>query len=83
MKENKIKNKTSAIRECIRKSVQEQNLQDFIFDINNKINRLNRNQFLVKKLLEQIYVNLNFKQNLDVNSNVGLNEFNEKFDSYK
>ena len=48
MKENKIKNKTSAIRECIRKSVQEQNLQDFIFDINNKINRLNRNQFLVK-----------------------------------
>lgn len=83
MEENHITNKTEAIRECIRKSVSNQDLNNFIFDMNNKMNRLVRNQFLTKKLLEQFFVNMGFKKNIDVESSESLNDFNEQNDKYK
>ena len=82
MANKKIKSKSEAIRKCIRKTVKEQNINDLIFDLNNKMNRILHNQYLTKKLLEQLYVNMGFKKNLDTKNNVGLKDFNEKFNSY-
>lgn len=82
MKENNIKNKSEAIRECLKRSVQQQELNDFMFDINMKINRLVHNQFLTRKLLEQLFVNMGFKKNLDSVSSSVLKEFNDRYNSY-
>jgi len=82
MEENDIENKSEAIRQCIRKSTSQNDLNNFIFDINNKMNRLIHNQFLTKKLLEQFFVNMRFNSNTDVNSSITLDEFNEQFNKY-
>lgn len=79
---NKIKSKSEAIRKCIRENAQDQHINDLFFDLNNKINRVLHNQYLTKKLLEQLYVNMGFKNNLDTKNNEGLKDFNEKFNSY-
>ena len=83
MEENNITNKTEAIRECIRKSVANQDINNFIFDMNIKMNRLVRNQFLTRKLLEQFFVNMGFKKNMEVEASESLNEFNDQFNNYK
>ena len=68
MEENNIDNRSEAIRQCIRKSVNQMDLNNFMFDINNKMNRLIHNQFLTRKLLEQFFVNMKFNSNTDVES---------------
>ena len=83
MEENNIDNRSEAIRQCIRKSVNQMDLNNFMFDINNKMNRLIHNQFLTKKLLEQFFVNMRFSINTDPNSCETLEEFNDRFDKYK
>lgn len=55
MEENDIENKSEAIRQCIRKSTSQNDLNNFIFDINNKMNRLIHNQFLTKKTIRTIF----------------------------
>ena len=82
MEENNIDNRSEAIRQCIRKSVNQMDLNNFMFDINNKINRLIHNQFLTRKLLEQFFVNMKFNSNTDVESSVSLEEFNDRFNKY-
>lgn len=52
MKDKKIKNKSQAIRECIKIAAAHQDINSFIFDINNKINRLVYNVTMTRKLLE-------------------------------
>ena len=82
MQENNIDNKSEAIRECIRKSVNQMDLNNFMFDINNKMNRLIHNQFLTRKLLEQFFVNMKFSVNTDIDSSESLEEFNDRFNKY-
>mgnify|MGYP002621110769 FL=1 len=55
MEENNIKNKSEAIRQCIKKSATQMELNNFMFDINNKMNRLIHNQFLTKKITRTIF----------------------------
>ena len=82
MEENNIENRSEAIRQCIRKSVNQMDLNNFMFDINNKMNRLIHNQFLTRKLLEQFFVNMKFNSNTDVESSESLEEFNDRFNKY-
>lgn len=82
MKENDINNKTEAIRECIKRSVARQDTDSLIFDLNNKMNRLIHNQYLTKKLLEQLFANMKFTKNSDINLSESLDEFNDKFNKY-
>lgn len=82
MEENNIDNRSEAIRQCIRKSVNQMDLNNFMFDINNKMNRLIHNQFLTRKLLEQFFVNMKFNSNTDVESSESLDEFNDRFNKY-
>jgi len=82
MKENGIDNKTEALRECIKRGVARQDIDSLIFDLNNKMNRLIHNQYLTKKLLEQLFVNMKFAKNSDVDLSESLEEFNNKFNKY-
>ena len=82
MFKNNIDNRSEAIRQCIRKSVNQMDLNNFMFDINNKMNRLIHNQFLTRKLLEQFFVNMKFNSNTDVESSESLEEFNDRFNKY-
>ena len=82
MKENSINNKTEALRECIKRGVARQDIDSLIFDLNNKINRLIHNQYLTRKLLEQLFVNMKFTKNSDTNLSESLEEFNNKFNKY-
>lgn len=82
IEENNIDNRSEAIRQCIRKSVNQMDLNNFMFDINNKMNRLIHNQFLTRKLLEQFFVNMKFNSNTDVESSESLEEFNDRFNKY-
>lgn len=82
MKENNISNKTEALRECVKRSVAKQDTDTLLFDLNNKINRLIHNQYLTKKLLEQLFTNLKFSKNSDIKSNEVLEEFYDNFNNY-
>lgn len=82
MKENNILNKSEAVRECIKRSVAAQDIHTLLFDLNNKINRLVHNQYLTKKLLEQLFTNLKFSKNSDIKSNEVLEEFYDNFNNY-
>ena len=83
MQENNFKNKSVAVRECIKRSVTIHDANTILFDLNNKINRLIHNQYLTKKLLEQLFTNLKFSKNSDIKSNEVLEEFYENFDKCK
>lgn len=83
MEENHIKKRSDAIRECIRYCVDKNDLKDIINDINTKTNKLIRNQFLIKKLLEQDFVNGVYGKNKDVESDECLKDFYERYHSYK
>lgn len=83
MEDNDFKNKSVAVRECIKRSVASHDTDTMLFDLNNKINRLIHNQYLIKKLLEQLFTNLKFSKNSDIKSNEVLEEFYESFDKYR
>lgn len=83
MEKHNIKNKSEAIRECIRISATKQEIDNYLFDIDNKINRLIFNQTLIKKLLEQLFVNMGFKKNIDVNESETLEDFKEKNNKFR
>ncbi len=83
MKKNNIKNKSQAIRVCIRNTIENHEMNNSINDINIKLNRLIHNQFMTKKLLEQLYVNMGFKNNFETDDSKILQEFYEKNNNYR
>lgn len=83
MKQNKIKSKSFAISECIKKACSNESIDDFVFEINSKLNRLVHNQFLTKKLVEQLFANYHFRENLEIENDEKLNDFYRKVNSYK
>lgn len=82
IKKNKYKNKSDAIRECIRRCADKSNFSDHTYEINSKLNRLNHNIFLIRKLQEQFFVNMEFEENLDIKSDKSLKEFLNKNNPY-
>lgn len=83
MKENKIKNKSSAIRECINIASSKVEFNDLIFDTTNKLNRIIHNENILKKLLEQFFANTGFVENYDVKKDNCLKDFYENNNTFK
>lgn len=83
MKDNNIKNKSLAIRECIKIATEKDDLKSFMFEQNNKSNRMLHNIFVIKKLLEQHFVNTGFAQNIELEKDECLKKFYDKYNSYK
>lgn len=82
MKKNGIKLKSVGIKKCIEEVNNQENLELKIIEIDNKLNRLLYRENLNKKLLEQIFVNMVFPINEDINKDECLKEFNEKNKNY-
>lgn len=83
MNDNNIKNKSAAIRQCIKIAIENKNLEDFLFEQDKKMNRLLHNVFMTKKLVEQFFVNTGFAENINLSSDFCLKEFYKINDSYK
>lgn len=83
IKKNKIKNKSVAISECINKTCNNTNLSDLFFDMDSKLNRLVHNVFLIRKLQEQFFTNMEFYDNNDPKIDKCLNEFLDKTNRYR
>lgn len=82
MKKNGIKLKSVGIKKCIEEVNNQENLELKIIEIDNKLNRLLYRENLNKKLLEQIFANMVFPINEDINKDECLKEFNEKNKNY-
>lgn len=83
MKENKCKNKSSAIRECINIASCKQELNTSIYDIITKLNKIIHNENILKKLLEQFFANNGFVENYDIKKDQCLKDFYENNNTYK
>ncbi|MCI8347664.1 MAG: hypothetical protein HFJ12_06960 [Bacilli bacterium] len=82
MKENKIKTKAEAIRNCLKNAVSIEAKYDMLKDMDNKLNRIIYRENIQKKLLEQFYANMVFRKNYDVKTDESLNRFYQKNNIY-
>ncbi len=78
MKENKIKKRSVAIKDCIKKVMFNYEKEESNFEISEKLNRILYRQNLNKKLLEQIFANMGFPINEDPDKDELLKNFYEK-----
>ena len=82
MKENKIKTKAEAIRNCLKNAVSIEAKYDMLKYMDNKLNRIIYRENIQKKLLEQFYANMVFRKNYDVKTDESLNRFYQKNNIY-
>ena len=75
MKENKIKSKAEAIRKCLKTAVNMESKYDMLKDMDRKLNRIIYRENIQKKLLEQFFANMVFRENYDVKTDESLNKF--------
>lgn len=80
---NKIKSFSEAIRECIYRTTDRSRLDVIADEIDNKLNRLLHNQYLIKKIQDQFFANFGFGNNEDVEEDEILKEAYRKYDKYK
>ena len=65
VQKNKYKNRSQAVRKCIKVYKEKSYFEELFYEINSKLNKLNHNQFLMKNLQEQFFVNMQFDENLN------------------
>ena len=65
VQKNKYKNRSQAVRKCIKVYEEKSYFEELFYEINSKLNKLNHNQFLMKNLQEQFFVNMQFDENLN------------------
>ncbi|MGN0973922.1 MAG: hypothetical protein ACI4OT_04200 [Bacilli bacterium] len=82
MKKNKIKNKSDAVRKCIKEAAKLNSIEGLLLDINNKLNRIIYRENIQKKLLEQFYANMEFPVDQDVKTEAGLVRFYQNNNFY-
>lgn len=83
MKENNIKTKSKAIKQCIRIASDKTEINAIIYDLLIKTNKLIHYNFILKKLVEQFFVNTGFAKNIDIETDDCLKEFYELNNIYK
>lgn len=75
MKENNIDLKSVAIKKCIEEATNKEDLRMILVDIDKKINRLLHRENIDKKLLEQLFCNMEFPINEKIKDDTCLKEF--------
>jgi len=83
MKNNDYKTKSSAIRDCLHKVLFTSDYQDTLYEINQKLNRILYRQTLNKNIIEQLFVNLGFPENYDIEKDEMLKKVHEKNNRYR
>lgn len=66
MKDNKIKLRSVAIKKCIEVATDKESDKSFMIEIDKKLNRILYRQNLNRKILEQLFTNMGFGVNLNV-----------------
>lgn len=82
MKKKNIKNKSDAVRKCIKEAAKLNSIEGLLLDINNKLNRIIYRENIQKKLLEQFYANMEFPVDQDVKTEAGLVRFYQNNNFY-
>lgn len=78
MKKNRLSTRSASIKKCIKEASESNEIMLLFSDINNKLNRLLYRENINKKLLEQIYVNMGFPVNEELDNNILLHEFYDR-----
>lgn len=82
MKKKNIKNKSDAVRKCIKEATKLNSIESLLLDMNNKLNRIIYRENIQKKLLEQFYANMEFPVDQDVKTEAGLVRFYQNNNFY-
>lgn len=82
MKRNNIKLRSVAIKQCINNTSIQEDLINYINEINQKINRLIYRENINKKLLEQIFSNMGFPANENPEEDKLLKQFYQMNNKY-
>lgn len=83
MKDNKIKLRSVAIKKCIEYATDKETNKGFMLELDNKLNRILYRQNLNKKVLDQLFVNMGFGTNVNIETDLLLQKIyddnNSKF----
>lgn len=79
MKENNIKLRSIAIKRCIEDATSKENFKSALYEFDKKLNRILHRQSLSKKILEQLFSNMGFTENLDSKKDELLNEIYDEY----
>ena len=79
MKENNIKLKSVAIKRCIEIATNKDVDRSFLLELDRKLNRILYRQNLDKKILEQLFANMGFASNEDVDYDECLKKIYEEY----
>ncbi len=83
MKKFKLKNRSEVIRKCIDLAMYQESSLDLINDLDLKLNRLLYRETLTKKLLAQLFVNMEFPKNFPLDNDKSYQEFLIENDKYR
>ena len=83
MKQNKIKKRSVAIKECLCKIIQKEDYDSSIYEVNDKLNRILYRESLSRKLLEQFFANMGFQINEPTDKDELLKAFYEKNNNFR
>lgn len=75
MKQNEIKFRSEGIKNCILEATNKDQLNEFLLELDKKLNRILYRQNLNQKLLEQLFANMGFPVNEDVEKDISLDKF--------
>lgn len=82
MKEHKIKLRSVAIKDCINKATNKEDINNFYSELDKKLNRILYRQNMNKKLLEQFFVNMGFPVNEKIENDLSLKQFYQNNNNY-
>ena len=82
MKDNEIKLRSVAIKNCIDKVTSKEDYEALILELDKKYNRILYRLNLNKKLLEQFFANMGFQANYKVEDDEFLKKFYQDKNNY-
>lgn len=82
MKQNKISKRSVAIKNCIKEIILNNNYQNTVYNIEQKLNTILHRQAVNKNILEQLFANFGFSTNCDISKDQLLKEIREN-NNYK
>lgn len=70
MSDNKIKKRSVAIKKCIEDATSKETDKSFMIELDKKLNRILYRQNLNKKVLDQLFANMGFGTNMNVEADL-------------
>lgn len=79
MKDSNIKLRSKAIKSCILIATDKESDKDYIYSVDKKLNTILYRLSIYKKILEQLFVNMEFSENNDIPNDVLLKQLYEEY----